>query len=64
MIGTYLTKGVKYPMWSFMMKHVLVAKNLWNIVSSNEHRPIRATATSSSDATSNACSKDVFMPPL
>ena len=26
--------GVNYPMWSFMIKHVLVAKNLWNIVNS------------------------------
>ena len=24
--------GTNYPMWSYMMKHVLVAKQLWNIV--------------------------------
>ena len=33
--------GINYPMWSFTIKHVLVAKNLWNIVNGNEPRPIR-----------------------
>ena len=33
--------GVNYPMWSFMMKHDLVAKNLWNIVNGNEPKPVR-----------------------
>ena len=28
--------GVNYPMWSFMIKHVFVAKKLWNIVNGNE----------------------------
>lgn len=54
---------VNYPMWSFMMKHVLVAKNLWNIVvSGNEPRPIKANTPSSSDV-SNASSSAGFMPP-
>ena len=37
----YKLDGVNYPMCSFMMKHALVAKNLWNIVNGNEPRPVR-----------------------
>ena len=31
-------------MWSYMMKHVLVAKKLWNIVAYIEKRPNSPTA--------------------
>jgi hypothetical protein len=24
--------GTNYPLWAYMMRHVLVAKGLWNIV--------------------------------
>ena len=24
--------GTNYPLWSYMMRHVLVAKGMWNIV--------------------------------
>ena len=24
--------GANYPLWAYMMRHVLVAKGLWNIV--------------------------------
>ena len=36
--------GFNDLMWSFMTKHVLVAQNLWNIVSGSEPRPIKAFA--------------------
>ena len=47
-----------------MMKHVLVAKNMWNIVSSNEPRRVRANASSSDNVTYDASSSAVFMPPM
>ena len=50
-------------MWSFMMKHVLVAKNLWNIVNGNESRPVKQATSSTSDVTSNGSSRDAFVHP-
>ena len=31
--------GTKYPLWSYMIRHVLVAKGLWNIVAGIDVRP-------------------------
>ena len=31
--------GTNYPLWAYMMRHVLVAKGLWNIVKGNDTRP-------------------------
>ena len=31
--------GKTYPLWSYMMRHVLVAKGLWNIVAGIDVRP-------------------------
>ena len=31
--------GTNYPLWSYMMHHVLVAKGLWNIVAGIDVRP-------------------------
>ena len=43
--------GTNYPMWAYMMKHVLVAKNLWLYVCGDEQRPPSvSTSTSSSQA--------------
>ena len=50
-------------MWSFMIKHVLVAKNLWNIVNGNEPRPVRQTTPSTSNVTSSGSSRDAFVSP-
>ena len=35
--------GTNYPMWSYMMKHVLVAKQLWNIVVDVDKQPASPT---------------------
>ena len=32
--------GTNYPLWAYMMRHVLVAKGLWNIVQGIDVRPI------------------------
>ena len=32
--------GTNYPLWAYMMHHVLVAKGLWNIVKGVDVRPI------------------------
>ena len=32
--------GTNYPLWAYMMRHVLVAKGLWNIVQGVDIRPI------------------------
>ena len=34
--------GTNYPLWAYMMRHVLVAKGLWNIVQGYDVRPIVA----------------------
>ncbi|MCO5554452.1 hypothetical protein L7F22_007982 [Adiantum nelumboides] len=39
--------GTNYPMWAYMMKHVLVAKNLWLYVCGEESRPLNASIASS-----------------
>ncbi|MDM1534572.1 hypothetical protein, partial [Myroides marinus] len=31
--------GTNYPLWSYMMRHVLVAKGFWNVVNGREARP-------------------------
>lgn len=31
--------GTNYPLWAYMMRHVLVAKGLWNIVQGVDVRP-------------------------
>jgi transposase InsO family protein len=43
--------GSNYPMWAYMMRHVLVAKGLWNIVQGLEKRPanVATNVESSSD---------------
>ena len=40
--------GTNYPLWAYMMHHVLVAKGLWNIVQGYDVRPIVA-GTSTDD---------------
>ena len=30
----------KYPLWAYMMRHVLVVKRLWNVVQGVEKRPV------------------------
>ena len=32
--------GTNYPLWAYMMRHVLVAKGLWNVVQGAEKRPV------------------------
>ena len=32
--------GTNYPLWAYMMRHVLVAKGLWNIVQGIDVRPL------------------------
>ena len=31
--------GTNYPLWSYMMRHVLVAKGMWNIIAGIDVRP-------------------------
>ena len=43
--------GTNYPLWAYMMRHVLVAKGLWNIVQGIERHPITgATIVADGDA--------------
>ena len=35
----YKLDGNNYPMWAYMMHHVLVAKGFWNIVQGFDERP-------------------------
>ena len=35
--------GTNYPLWAYMMRHVSVAKGLWNVVASNDVRPLSRT---------------------
>ena len=39
LLADYKLDGINYSMWSYMMKHVLVAKQLWNIVADVDKRP-------------------------
>jgi hypothetical protein len=43
--------GTNYPLWAYMMRHVLVAKGLWNIVQGVERRPVTHATT----GTTNTC---------
>ena len=36
--------GDNYPMWAYMMQHVLVSKGVWNIVQGIDVRPNPADA--------------------
>ena len=56
--------GLTGPMWSEMMRHVLVAKKLWYIVARNEIRLVRANAsTSFGDLTLDASSSAASLAP-
>ena len=35
--------GNNYPMWAYMMHHVLVAKGVWTIVQGNDKQPTSVT---------------------
>lgn len=37
--------GTNYPVWAYLMRHVLVAKGLWNIVQGDNVRPIVVAST-------------------
>ena len=39
--------GTNYPMWSYMMKHVLGTKQLWNIVLDVDRRPVSPSTSQS-----------------
>ena len=43
--------GTNYPMWTYMMKHVLVAKKLWLYVCGDEKRPPNVVTSASSSQT-------------
>ena len=40
MAGEDKLDGTNYPLWAYMMRHVLVAKGLWNIVQGYDVCPI------------------------
>ena len=52
--------GTNYPLWVYMMRHVLVAKGLWNIVQGVDVRPIvgrdAANAAKTGDIEDVTCS--------
>ena len=39
--------GTNYPMWAYMMRHVLVAKQLWDIVIGSDERPASSSSPNS-----------------
>jgi hypothetical protein len=49
--------GTNYPLWAYMMRHVLVAKGLWNIVQGVERRPV-TPATTGTTNTSTVADED------
>ena len=51
--------GTNYPMWSYMMKHVLVAKQLWNIVVDVDRRPAGPTTSQSTITDTGSSSSTV-----
>ena len=51
--------GTNYPMWSYMMKHVLVAKQLWNIVVDVDRCPV-GHSTSQSTVTDRGSSSNTM----
>ena len=60
--------GTNYPMWAYMMKHVLVAKQLWGYVCGSEVRPAgpvaqNASASSSSSTVTSGSSTSAPPPP-
>ena len=46
--------GTNYPLWAYMMRHVLVAKGLWNIVQGVEKRPVTAANDGDADGIEDA----------
>ena len=59
--------GTNYPLWAYMMCHVLVAKGLWNIVQGYDVRPIVArTSTDDVGAVEDVAGTSLlarFVPP-
>ena len=63
--------GTNYPLWAYMMRHVFVAKGLWNIVQGVDVRPIvgrdAANATKTGDiedvASSSTTAATIRAPP-
>ena len=51
--------GTNYAMWSYMMKHVLVAKQLWNIVADVDRRPGSSSLSHSSNITDGLSSSSI-----
>ena len=39
--------GTIYPMWAYMMKYILVAKQLWDIVIGSDERPASSSSPNS-----------------
>ena len=39
LIGEDKLDGTNYPMWAYMMRHVLVAKQVWDIVIGSDESP-------------------------
>ena len=57
--------GTNYPLWAYMMHHVLVAKGLWNVVAGNDVCPLSCTdnATSASTVEDEAGTSTMVEPP-
>ena len=54
--------GTNYPLWAYMMRHVLVAKGLWNIVQGVDVRPI--VANNAANAAETGDVEDVAGPSI
>ena len=57
--------GTNYPLWAYMMQHVLVTKALWNVVAGNDVRPLSCThnATSTGTVEDEAGTSTMVKPP-
>ena len=57
--------GTNYPLWAYMMRHVLVAKGVWNVVAGNDVRPLSRTdnATSAGTVEDEAGTSTMVEPP-
>ena len=51
-----LDGDINYPLWAYMMQHVLVLKGVWNIVQGFHERPVSANPGTVEDVAGSSSS--------
>lgn len=57
-----LNESNNYPLWSYMMRHVLVARGLWEIVNGSEAKPPSTISSHTSNKESDIATSRVARP--